>query len=190
MAADPHPGAPDPYEVLGLAPTASDDDVRRAYRRLARAVHPDANPGDAAAAIRFRQLAAAYAVLGDPVRRLRYEHARAGGGSGPRAVRHGPPPSGNTTVRGPGARPSHRPREADPAPSRPERDEWSFLAALARWAAVALVVAVLGIAVTTAVFANDAPPDPPVPSVGRPGGDGFCPTPDGWVSCRLVASRP
>ncbi|MFM7509335.1 MAG: DnaJ C-terminal domain-containing protein [Actinomycetota bacterium] len=63
----------DLYEVLGIRRDASADDIKRAYRRLAREFHPDANPGDQHAAARFREVAGAYEVLADPRRRDRYD---------------------------------------------------------------------------------------------------------------------
>lgn len=65
--------ATDHYAVLGVDRNASADDVKRAYRRLARQHHPDANPGDAAAETRFKEVANAYEVLSDPDRRARYD---------------------------------------------------------------------------------------------------------------------
>lgn len=62
------------YEVLGVAPEADDATVRRAYVALARRHHPDVSGGDAA---RMRALNEAFAVLGDPVRRARYDRATA-----------------------------------------------------------------------------------------------------------------
>jgi molecular chaperone DnaJ len=61
------------YIVLGIERGASLDDVKRAYRRLARQFHPDVNPGDGIAAGRFREIAQAYEILGDPERRRRYD---------------------------------------------------------------------------------------------------------------------
>jgi hypothetical protein len=61
------------YEVLGVGVHATADEIRQAYRRRARDHHPDANPQDSAAGERFRQVALAYQVLSDPVRRARYD---------------------------------------------------------------------------------------------------------------------
>lgn len=63
----------DLYIVLGLAEGASESDIKRAYRRLARRFHPDINPGDHAAEVRFRQILDAYETLMDPARRSRYD---------------------------------------------------------------------------------------------------------------------
>jgi curved DNA-binding protein len=59
----------DYYEILGLDRGASQDDIKRAFRRLAHKHHPDVNPGDAAAEARFKEVAEAYSVLSDPDRR-------------------------------------------------------------------------------------------------------------------------
>ena len=178
----------DAYAALGLDPTATSDDVRRAYRRLARELHPDANPGDAAAATRFRRVADAYALLADPIRRSRYDavHGHVRAPSGPRPVRHGPAPSGNTAVRGPSARPDHRPRDVAPATPRPEVDEWSFLGRFARWAALAIVATLLAITAIAAAFRTGPPEPGPANTGGVPGGSGFCEVPEGWVACELL----
>lgn len=63
----------DPYKVLGVARTASDEEIRKAYRRLAKKHHPDLNPGDRKAEDRFKEASAAYDILGDPARRARYD---------------------------------------------------------------------------------------------------------------------
>ncbi len=63
----------DLYEVLEVPRDASMDDIKRAYRRLARECHPDANPDDPGAEARFKDLAAAYEVLSDPDKRGRYD---------------------------------------------------------------------------------------------------------------------
>ena len=65
--------ARDPYTELGLQRGASDDDVRAAYRKLAKDLHPDARPGDAAAEERFKRVTAAFAILSDPEQRRRYD---------------------------------------------------------------------------------------------------------------------
>src|SRR5262245_21069784 len=69
----------DPYEILGVSRTASQDDIRRAYRRLAKEHHPDRNPGDKSAEQRFKDIQAAYEVLGDPDRRKQYDRFGEGG---------------------------------------------------------------------------------------------------------------
>ena len=61
------------YIILGVTRSASLPEVKKAYRRLARQFHPDVNPGDDQAAIRFREIAEAYTILSDPDRRQRYD---------------------------------------------------------------------------------------------------------------------
>ncbi len=65
----------DLYAVLGLKQSATPAEIKRAYRRLARKYHPDINPGDRAAEMRFRQIAEAYETLSDPERRRRYDQS-------------------------------------------------------------------------------------------------------------------
>jgi len=63
----------DYYEVLGVSKNTSSDDIKRAYRRLAIKYHPDKNPGDKEAEIKFKECAEAYEVLSDPNKRKRYD---------------------------------------------------------------------------------------------------------------------
>lgn len=69
----------DPYEILGVPRTASADEIKRAYRRLVKDVHPDHNPGDKNAERRFKDVQAAYEVLGDTKRRSEFDKYGAGG---------------------------------------------------------------------------------------------------------------
>jgi curved DNA-binding protein CbpA len=95
--------AGDLYQLLGVARDASREEVALAWRRRARDEHPDARQGDAAAPARFRALAEAWQVLGDPGRRAAYDRGLDPGRPPGRVrvtVRHSPPPAG------PGATPA------------------------------------------------------------------------------------
>jgi molecular chaperone DnaJ len=75
----------DYYEVLGISRTATDVEIKRAYRTMAVKYHPDKNPGDAEAEEKFKECAEAYSVLSDPQKRASYDrfgHAAAGAGAG------------------------------------------------------------------------------------------------------------
>jgi molecular chaperone DnaJ len=76
---------PDYYATLGVAKNASQDEVKKAYRKLARQHHPDRNAGDKNAEARFKEISQAYDVLGDPDKRKQYD-----AGTGPFATGPGP----------------------------------------------------------------------------------------------------
>ncbi len=77
------------YKVLGVSKDASADDIKKSYRKLARANHPDSNPGDSAAEERFKEISEAYSVLSDAEHRKEYDEQRtlfgSGGFRGPRS---------------------------------------------------------------------------------------------------------
>lgn len=63
----------DPYQILGVSRSASADDIRKAFRKLAKANHPDVNPGNAAAEERFKRVSAAFDILGDPEKKTKFD---------------------------------------------------------------------------------------------------------------------
>lgn len=65
-----------PYEVLNLQPTASKDEIRKAYRTLARKYHPDSNPNNKAAEEKFKQINDAYTILSDEVKKADYDRSQ------------------------------------------------------------------------------------------------------------------
>ncbi len=81
--------ARDYYEILGVGRSASDIEIKKAYRRLARKYHPDLNPNDKAAEAQFKEISAAYEVLSDPKKKTQYDQfgfagdRPPGGGPGP-----------------------------------------------------------------------------------------------------------
>src|SRR5688500_11781098 len=90
------------YRVLGVAENASHDEIKKAYRKLAKQYHPDANPNDAAAAERFKEISEGYSVLSDEDKRKQYDQMRKFGGLGgfrPGGARPGGPgaPGGGQT---------------------------------------------------------------------------------------------
>ncbi|HVX42755.1 MAG TPA: DnaJ C-terminal domain-containing protein, partial [Mycobacteriales bacterium] len=88
----------DYYAALGVAKDASSADIKKAYRALARKLHPDANPGDAKAEARFKEVSEAYDVLSNPTRRKEYDEARSLFGSGLGGLGGGNFPSGGGTT--------------------------------------------------------------------------------------------
>src|SRR2546423_1172099 len=81
----------DPYKTLGVDKKASADEIRKAYRKLARQYHPDKNPGDAQAEERFKDIQQANDILSDPEKRKQYDQGGGifGGGFDPGAFRTG-----------------------------------------------------------------------------------------------------
>ena len=188
-------GGDDLYGLLGLAPDASDDDIRHAYRALALAHHPDANPAGAPTD-GFRRIAAAYEVLGDDRGREAYDRALRlqrmatdrVARPGPMAAHAAPRPTGAASFRGraasanPADHASHAARE-EPAPRRREPvDEWRLVSVLGRIVAAgaaAVVIAVAALMVASAGAGQES--EPPPPTI-------WCKTPEGWYDCWQATS--
>jgi len=81
------------YAVLGVSQAVTPSDLKKAYRKLARTHHPDANQGDASSEQRFKEIGEAYAVLSDPEQRQQYDAVRAMSRGGARFTAGGGGPS-------------------------------------------------------------------------------------------------
>ena len=81
----------DPYKVLGVDKKAPQEDIKKAYRKLARQYHPDRNPGDTAAEERFKEVQQAYSLVGDPEKRKQYDQGGGIFGFDPGSFRTGAP---------------------------------------------------------------------------------------------------
>ncbi len=77
----------DPYQTLGLTKTATDEEIRKAYRKLAKEHHPDLNPGNKQAEARFKEISAAYTLLSDPEKRRAFDAGEADASGQPQAER-------------------------------------------------------------------------------------------------------
>jgi DnaJ-class molecular chaperone len=78
----------DPYEVLGVNRTASQDEIQKAYRKLAKKHHPDLNPGNKKAEEKFKDIGTAYDILGDPEKRARFDRGEIDATGAERPQRH------------------------------------------------------------------------------------------------------
>lgn len=83
-------GMDDPYKTLGVSKTATQDEIRAAYRKLAKALHPDARPGDKAAEEKFKKVSQAFQILSDKDKRAEYDAMAAGGFAGMGGMGGGP----------------------------------------------------------------------------------------------------
>ncbi|MEN0652562.1 MULTISPECIES: DnaJ C-terminal domain-containing protein [Hyphobacterium] len=93
----------DPYSILGVPKSADADEIRRAYRKLAKELHPDANPGDQAAEDRFKKVSSAFKLLSNTETRARYDRGEIDGEGNERAAFHpGYAGAGRAQARGAG----------------------------------------------------------------------------------------
>ena len=100
--------ARDPYQVLGVAKTATTSEIKKAYRRLAKKLHPDLNPGNAKIAEQFKEVASANDILSDPDKRRKFDAGELDAAGNERAPRGfysggGARPGGFGAGTGPGA---------------------------------------------------------------------------------------
>jgi hypothetical protein len=129
----------DLYDVLGLPGTASEAEIRRAFWALAKAYHPDVNPGSPDAARRFVEVRNAAETLLDPRLRARYDESRTPGAAARRPdAAPKPPPRTSQAAR------TSRPAAPEPVSQRPGDPRWSAVKAVAAVALLAGVLAWMG----------------------------------------------
>lgn len=165
----PPPGPPPPihvdlYDVLRVSPTASQDEIKAAFRSLALMFHPDRNPGDPTAEKKYAQISSAYSILGDETQRAAYDRLRA-----PEAPPPPPPPRQGIIPRPeeleretPGGLPVQKPA-TPPAPSKPQPTMWEMM-----FGKPEEEEAPTGSIFE--VFAKESPPPPQIPSAQSPYG--------------------
>src|SRR5215510_15282770 len=90
----------DPYRVLGVERTASEEEIKRAYRKLAKKLHPDLNPGDKKVEAQFKDTTAAYDFLSDADKRRKYDRGEIDENGQPRGPRYSSRPGAGGQRRG------------------------------------------------------------------------------------------